>query len=148
MPKGIPRRVQRWYVDSWSHAILINAFVTCGDGDGALKALGAMRRAGHRPVSCRTRQHRRPHAHGDLVQARTLLAEMEADFAGARKDGGGGGSDDDDDDDDFVARDEARGDRRRRLRARPSATTTGSRTCGRPTRFFAAAWSLDVLMMP
>ena len=68
-----------------------------------------------------------PCARGDLVQARTLLAEMEAD-APARKDGGGGGSDDDDDDDDFRGGTQAQGAIAGAGRARPSATTTGSRT--------------------
>ena len=35
--------------DAWSHAIVINAHATCGDGAGALAALAAMRAAGHRP---------------------------------------------------------------------------------------------------
>ena len=67
--------------DSWSHAILINAHATCGDGDGALAALAAMRAAGHRPcVMSYTAALKAPCGRGDLDVARGILAEMEAEF--------------------------------------------------------------------
>ena len=67
--------------DSWSHAILINAHATCGDGDGALSALAAMRAAGHRPcVMSYTAALKAPCGRGDLDVARGILAEMEAEF--------------------------------------------------------------------
>ena len=70
--------------DSWSHAIVINAHATCGDGAGALAALAAMRAAGHRPcVMSYTASLKAPCACGDLGAARRLLAEMERDFAAA-----------------------------------------------------------------
>ena len=73
-------------VDAWSHAILINAHATCGDGAGALRALGAMRAAGERPcVMSYTSALKAPCGLGDLGVARRLLAEMEADFAAAAR---------------------------------------------------------------
>ena len=67
--------------DSWSHAILINAHATVGDGDGALSALAAMRRAGYRPcVMSYTAALKAPCAVGDLDLARQILGEMERDF--------------------------------------------------------------------
>lgn len=78
--------------DAWSHAILINAYATCGDSLGALAALEAMRASGHRPcVMSYTAALKAPCARGDLVEARRLLREMEADFAAHAKSKGGGG---------------------------------------------------------
>jgi len=71
-------------VDAWSHAILINAYANCGDGAGALKALGEMRACGHRPcVFSYTAALKAPCGEGNLEAASALLGEMEADFAGA-----------------------------------------------------------------
>ena len=75
--------------DSWSHAILINAHATCGDGDGALAALAAMRAAGHRPcVMSYTAALKANCKAGDLDVARRVLSEMEAEFAEQAPHGG------------------------------------------------------------
>ena len=74
----------RKLTDAWSHAILINAHATCGDGKGAEQALSAMRVAGHRPcVMSYTAALKAPCACGDLDAARRLLREMETDFSEA-----------------------------------------------------------------
>ena len=75
--------------DAWSHAILINAHATCGDGEGALAALDAMRAAGERPcVMSYTAALKAPCGNGQLDVARRLLHEMERDFAAVAKRGG------------------------------------------------------------
>ncbi|KAL1529535.1 hypothetical protein AB1Y20_000480 [Prymnesium parvum] len=76
--------------DAWSHAILINAHATAGDGDGALRELSAMRAAGHRPcVMSYTAALKAPCAAGNLSLAREILHEMEREFA-THKGGRGG----------------------------------------------------------
>ena len=73
---------RRGVTDAWSHAILINAYATCGDGSGALKALANMRARGHRPcVMSFTAALKAPCTSGDLDEARRLLTEMEEEFA-------------------------------------------------------------------
>jgi len=67
--------------DAWSHAIMINAYASCGDGDGALAALSAMREAGHRPcVMSYTAALKAPCALGELDRAKFVLTQMEDDF--------------------------------------------------------------------